>query len=322
MSGAETTAGLSLASAAIWGTSDFVGGLAAQRIRSSSVVAISHSLSLVILVALALATRAALPDAASALYGMAAGAACGTGVIVLYKALALGRMGITAALSGVLAAALPVVWAFATEGLPQPRQWIGFAVAVVAIWMIARAPDARTSAQGLVLGAAAGISFGFLFILLKLAGRGGVLWPLACSRVLSASLAGVVTLVSMRRTGPGEFPPIDGDRNGSLMSAVSAAPPIGPGAAPDVERKVHPARRGMSWAVMGLAAIAGTLDAGGNTFYTIATRTGRLDIAAVLSSLYPAATIVLAALVLKERTTRSQTWGMALALVAVALISA
>jgi drug/metabolite transporter (DMT)-like permease len=319
MSGAETTAGLSLASAAIWGTSDFVGGLAAQRIRSSSVVAISHSLSLVILVALALATRAALPDAASALYGMAAGAACGTGVIVLYKALALGRMGITAALSGVLAAALPVVWAFATEGLPQPRQWIGFAVAVVAIWMIARAPDARTSAQGLVLGAAAGISFGFLFILLKLAGRGGVLWPLACSRVLSASLAGVVTLVSMRRTGPGEFPSM----NGAIGSgAVGGAPPIGPGAAPDVERNVHPARRGMSWAVMGLAAIAGTLDAGGNTFYTIATRTGRLDIAAVLSSLYPAATIVLAALVLKERTTRSQTWGMALALVAVALISA
>jgi drug/metabolite transporter (DMT)-like permease len=319
MSGAETTAGLSLASAAIWGTSDFVGGLAAQRIRSSAVVAISHSLSLVILVALALATRAALPDAASALYGMAAGAACGTGVIVLYKALALGSMGITAALSGVLAAALPVVWAFATEGLPRPRQWIGFLLAVVAIWMIARAPDARTSAQGLVLGAAAGISFGFLFILLKLAGRGGVLWPLACSRVLSASLAGVVTLVSMRRTGAGEFPPM----NGAMGSAAMiAAPPIGPGAAPDVERKAHAARRGMSWAVMGLAAIAGTLDAGGNTFYTMATRTGRLDIAAVLSSLYPAATIVLAALVLKERTTRSQTWGMVLALVAVGLISA
>ena len=67
--------------------------------------------------------------------------------------------------------------------------------------------------------------------------------------------------------------------------------------------------------------MAGVFDASGNTFYTVATRLGRLDIAAVLSSLYPAATIVLAALLLKERTTLSQAAGMALALIAVILIS-
>lgn len=67
--------------------------------------------------------------------------------------------------------------------------------------------------------------------------------------------------------------------------------------------------------------MAGVFDASGNTFYTVATRLGRLDIAAVLSSLYPAATIVLAALLLKERTTLSQAAGMALGLIAVILIS-
>jgi drug/metabolite transporter (DMT)-like permease len=67
--------------------------------------------------------------------------------------------------------------------------------------------------------------------------------------------------------------------------------------------------------------MAGVFDASGNTFYTVATRLGRLDIAAVLSSLYPAATIVLAALLLKERTTLSQAAGMVLALIAVVLIS-
>ncbi|MGI8771119.1 MAG: EamA family transporter [Acidobacteriaceae bacterium] len=313
MSGAGMTAGLSLASATIWGTSDFIGGIAAQRIRSSAVVAISHALSLAVLVAVALATRAALPDAGPVLYGVAAGAAGGVGVIFLYKALALGSMGITAALSGVLAAALPVVWAFATEGLPRPRRWIGFAVAAVAIWMIARAPGARSSAQGLMLGAAAGISFGFLFILLKLAGHGGVLWPLACARVVSASLAAVITLVSMRRGRAGES---------TMTASLTAAPPIAPGAAPDMERNARTAVRGMSWTVMGLAAVAGIFDAGGNVFYTIATQAGRLDIAAVLSSLYPAGTILLAALVLKEHTTHSQKAGMGLALVAVALISA
>lgn len=325
MSGAGAAAALSVASAAIWGTSDFVGGLAAQRVRSSAVVAISHSLSLVILVALALVTRSAWPGNASALYGLAAGAACGIGVIVLYKALALGSMGITAAVSGVLAAVLPVVWAFVTEGFPQPRQWIGFMVAVVGIWMIARAPGERSSTEGLVMGAAAGISFGFLFIFLKLAGRGGVLWPLAFSRLMSASLAALVTLVSMRRV------------RSSDPWGAETVPPIAPGAAPHLEHlpghqaeyraghRSEPqarARRGMSWPVLGLAAIAGTFDVSGNSFYTLATRMGRLDIAAVLSSLYPASTILLAALLLKERTTRSQALGMALALLAVVLISA
>lgn len=309
MSGAQATVGLSVASAAIWGTSDFIGGIAAQRIRSSAVVAISHALSLMVLVAAALTIRDALPDRPTVFYGFAAGAAGGIGVIFLYKALALGSMGITAALSGVLTAALPVVWAFVTEGLPRPRQWVGFAVAAAAIWMIARAPGARSSTQGLVLGAAAGISFGLLLVLLKQAGRGGVLWPLACARVVSALLATLVTVVNMRRGRTGE-------------SAMRSAPPIAPGAAPDVERKARTMARGMSWAVLGLAAITGIFDASGNVFYTMATRDGRLDIAAVLSSLYPAGTILLAALVLKERTTRSQTWGMGLALAAVALISA
>jgi drug/metabolite transporter (DMT)-like permease len=325
MSGAGAAAALSVASAAIWGTSDFVGGIAAQRIRSSAVVAISHSISLVILVALALAARSAWPDHASALYGLAAGAACGIGVIVLYKALALGSMGITAAISGVLAAVLPVVWAFVTEGLPQPRQWIGFTMAVAAIWMIARAPGERSSTQGLAMGAAAGVSFGFLFIFLKLAGRGGVLWPLAFSRLMSASLACVVTLMSMRRARSSE------------PWAEEEFPPIAPGAAPHIKHlpghqagyqaghQTGPKARvthGMSFGVLGLAAIAGIFDVSGNSFYTLATRMGRLDIAAVLSSLYPASTILLAALLLKERTTRSQTLGMALALVAVVLIAA
>ena len=70
-----------------------------------------------------------------------------------------------------------------------------------------------------------------------------------------------------------------------------------------------------------LAAIAGVLDTSGNLLYMLSSLTGRLDVAAVLSSLYPAATILLAAWLLKERTTRMQAFGMALAIVAVALIS-
>ena len=289
VTGGTATVALGLASAAIWGTSDFVGGIAARRLPSPAVVTLSHSLSLVLLISLALIHGSTWPDTPSVVYGALAGVACGTGVMVLYKALALGGMGLTAAVSGVLAAVMPVVWAFATEGLPRAPQIAGIALAGVAIWMIARAPGSPSSKQAILLGAAAGGSFGCLYIFLKLAGRGGVLWPLACSRIASATLAATVTWIGLRR---------------GRAKINSCAKLPWPG-----------------WAVLGLIAIAGVFDASGNTFYTIATRLGRLDIAAVLSSLYPASTILLAAVLLKERTTLSQAAGMALALVAVVLIS-
>jgi drug/metabolite transporter (DMT)-like permease len=75
-------------------------------------------------------------------------------------------------------------------------------------------------------------------------------------------------------------------------------------------------------AIFPLAAAAGILDTIGNLLYTASSLTGRLDVAAVLSSLYPAGTILLAVWLLRERATGSQTAGMILAIVAVAMISA
>jgi drug/metabolite transporter (DMT)-like permease len=74
-------------------------------------------------------------------------------------------------------------------------------------------------------------------------------------------------------------------------------------------------------AVFPLVLLAGTLDVVGNAFFVLATHTGRLDVAAILSSLYPAVTVVLASIVLKERVTRLQALGILVALVAIPLIS-
>jgi drug/metabolite transporter (DMT)-like permease len=303
ISDSTATVALGLMSAAIWGTSDFVGGFAARRLAASAVVTLSHTLSLILLILLAVTLRSPFPDHRSALFGLLGGLACGTGVIALYKGLALGGMGLTAAVSGVIAAVLPVVWGFVSEGLPSTVQVAGIVMAAAAIWMIACAPDATYSKEGIWLGAVAGASFGALFILLKLAGRGGVLWPLACSRLVSGSVALLTWFTSVRRGGNsgGEC----GGERGGVVRLGGGQTAWWPG-----------------WPVLGLIAVAGVFDVAGNSFYTLATRMGRLDIAAVLSSLYPASTMLLAAVVLRERTTRSQTAGMALAMIAVVLISA
>ncbi len=301
------TVTLSLLSAVIWGGSDFLGGIAARRMPASAVVMLSHLLSLGVLVVLAWTLGEALPGHATVLYALAAGLTGGLGVMALYKALALGAMGLTAAVSGVVTAALPVAWAFSTEGLPRAPQITGFVLAAVAIWAIASAPQKEIATdtdsharlrQGLLLGAVAGISFGALLILLKLAAaHGGLLWPLACARMASSCLAVTVTLFGLRTA-----------RRRKTGAAAELEPRSG--------------RRRAGWSALALAGATGVMDASGNTFYTLATQLGRLDIAAVLGSLYPASTILLAALLLKERTTRLQTAGMVLALVAVVLISA
>ena len=291
---------LALLAAAAWGGGDFTGGMAARRASPFLTVALANGLSLLLLLAAVFWRGTQPPSTRTALLGILCGIVAGLSVALFYEALALGKMGLSAAIAGLLSAAIPVAFSFLTEGLPRPIQILGFFVAGVAIWMIASAPRGGTHPRGLGLATLAGTGFGLYFVLLKLAGAGGVAWSLISARVGSVTLATVVCLfqgIVRRRVKEARAFPEEGAE--AQKSPASLLAP----------------------AFVGLVIATCLLDTGGNLLYIMATRAGRLDVAAVLASLYPVGTILLAAWLLKERTTRTQTLGMALALGAVILIA-
>jgi drug/metabolite transporter (DMT)-like permease len=269
-----------LVSAATWGGSDFVGGIGARRAPALLVVCSGHLVSLLVLLAVCLGMRLAPPGAHPLIYAALGGAEGAIALAVFYHALAMGAMGLTAALTGLLTALVPVVFTLFHDGLPAPLTAVGLAMGCVAIWLISHSPaekGAGTPAMALLLGGLSGVGFGAQLILFKMASGEGLLWPMTAARA-----AGVLAMVLV----------------------LLVRPPKG------------------AWKGFWFTGIAaGMLDTMGNLIYFKATQLGRLDVAAVICSLYPAGTILLAALVLHERPTRRQVGGMGVALVAVMLLS-
>ncbi|MGI4980766.1 MAG: EamA family transporter [Janthinobacterium lividum] len=289
------TAFFGLLAAACWGGGDFGGSIAVKRaggtVRASLlVVIVGHLVSLSVLVAVAIRAHSALPPISAVLWGVGGGAVSGIALIAFYFALSSGHMGSAASVSGLLCAAVPAVVSELTEGFAHWPQFAGFALAAAAIWLIASTAEAGTTASRKVtlLAALSGIGFGIYFVALKQAGLSGLLWPMVSARVGSAGICTVLFLLFALRER--------GKEPGTMMPRV------------DVTL--------LLWIIGGA-----TLDLVGNMSFVQATRLGRLDVAAVLASIYPAGTILLAALVLHEKTTARQRWGMALALPAVVLIT-
>jgi len=288
----EANALLALAAAVLWGGGDFSGGMGVKHSGGTMggalrVVLMSHAMSLTVLAAVAWLRGDAFPHGAPLVWGLAAGVMAGLALTGFYVALSRGAMGASAAVSGLLAAAIPAVVSSVQEGSPGLLRVFGFVVAGASIWLIAAGdnPEAVPAAPGTVwLAVLAGTGFGVYFVALKFAGVTGVVWPMATARM------GSLTICSLMLAG--------------VM--VSRSP----------LREGRLTRRAALW-VLGTAL----LDTSGNLLFIASTRAGRLDVAAVLASLYPASTILLAAWTLHERPTRRQVVGMLVAAVAVVMIT-
>jgi drug/metabolite transporter (DMT)-like permease len=272
------TSGLSLLAAASWGGGDFSGGVASKRVSVFRVVAGAHLVGLLSMLLMAWLTGEPIPPRADLLWGVFAGVSGAFGIAALYKALAVGRMGVIAPVASVVTGIFPVLFSIRTEGLPDRIQMLGFTLALVSIWLVARPDEFVDSQRGLGLAVFAGLMFGLFLVGGKQSGHHGVFWPLVAAR--SASTALMLVIVA--------FAPRDPQ-------------PLGPALWPMV--------------------FSGLLDSAGNALFITATRHGRLDVSAILSSLYPASTVILARVLLKEKISPMQGAGIVGALAAVALIS-
>src|ERR1700733_1764364 len=243
---------LALAAAILWGGGDFSGGMSVKRAGGSMgaalrVILLSHSVSLIVLMGLAWARGDAFPHGAPLAWGLVAGATAGVALACFYVALSRGAMGASAALSGLLAAAIPAAVSAGIEGSPGLLQVAGFVVAGVAIWLIAAGenPEAKTANRGTIwLAVVGGVGFGVYFVALRMAGAAGVIWPLATARMGSLAVSSLLVVGISLRGG--------------------------------VSETVRMTRTVVAWA---LGAVL--LDTSGNLLFIAATRAGRLAVAAV-----------------------------------------
>lgn len=267
-------------SAASWGAADFIGGIATKRTRAYRVLYLAEIASLIPFLALAIIIHEPLPPCIDLVWGATASLVGLAGLTILYRALADGKMSITAPTSALLAAFVPVIFGLFTIGIPAPATILGFGLAFGAVWLISQTDSLnwRFSFTDLRRPLFAGIFFGLYFVLMHNATQNAFFWPL-----VSARLAGFIVF--------------------GLYALIIRQPALPP---PEL------------WSY---SIINGLIDIAGNAFFVLSARAGRMDVSAVLGALYPASTMFLAWVFLKERITYIQAMGIALAFMAIVLFT-
>lgn len=266
-----------------WGSSDFLGGFASRRANAFFLTAISHAGGLVLALAMVLATHAVFPPMTSVYWAMLGGACGGAALALFYGALASGHMGLTAAVAAVVGAAIPAVVGIVVQGLPGALALTGFALAALGIWLIARPNEGGLSSKGLATAVVCGVGFACFYLFIQRAGAASAYWAAASSRFAALVAVSIIVLA------------------GRHINAESL-------------RNMPPWRAG-------LGVAAGMLDVLGTFFFIRAAQTGRLDTAVMLTSLYPAITVLLARVFLREHFTPWKLAGILAALLAVPLIA-
>jgi len=275
---------LALASAACYGAADFLGGLTSKRAPTLAIVVVSQLAGLLLLLIALPFLPASSPTRMDLVWGAVAGLTGGIGVALLYRALAIGVMAVVAPTTAVCAVVIPVLVAVASGERPGLVTIGGIALAMVAIALVSQSDHPEP-----VLGEEKAGSGAFTLALLSGVAIG--FFYVALARTDSA--AGLWPLVVARMVSVGMFAGM------ALVAAQSLR---------------------LTGSTLGIVVAGGSLDMVANLLYMIATRSGPLSVVVTLASLYPASTVVLARVVLHERLSSHQLFGIVCAMIAVVMI--
>jgi drug/metabolite transporter (DMT)-like permease len=275
---------LALLSGLSYGVSDFIGGIASRRVAALRVVLVSYPVAMVILAAVAAVVGGHI-SAGAIVWGALCGVAQAFGVWWFYAALAAGPISVVSPLTAVLVAAIPVVAGVALGERPGLAAVVGVLVALVAVVLVSRdATDEDVSPHRFTHKVA---------------------WL-----TVGSGIAFGLNFVVIRQA------PADAALWPLVFARMSATVLVIAVAAASGNLRVPPGRP------LQLGVAAGLLDTFANVCMILALRASLLSLAGVLISLYPAATVVLAMVLLGERVTRTQRVGMVLAGASVAMIAA
>jgi drug/metabolite transporter (DMT)-like permease len=291
---------LALAAAVLYGTADFLGGVASRRVSVFAVLAMTVPAGAMVVVAVALfgeapwlgglfGTGLGSPTSLGgwgAVGWAAASGVCGTcGLIAFYAGFATAPISVVAPVAALVSTVLPVGIALLGGERLTAGMVAGGLICLLAIVLVSMPPEAGrfgsgSRLRGLGYGIAAGAGFGLFFLFLKNAGQSGVLWPVAVSRTAGTLVAFGIALAT--RTRPW--------RSASGRTVV-------------------------------IALVSGAVDAAANVCYVLATRVGLFGLAVVITALYPGMTVLLARWLLGERMRGLQRAGLLLAAIGVVLLT-
>jgi len=302
---------LGLTGAFVYGAADFFGGIAARRISALKVTAIGAASGLVLLLLLLPLTGGTWSVQAVTL-GALTGISGALAISLLYACLAIGPMSILSPLTAVISAMVPLTAGVLRGDRLPPLGYLALALALLAVVLVGFVPDrkaVRPSAKALAMAVGAGALIGVFLIVIDLTPSDSGVVPLIANRTVNAtvmfSTIGVLALLASRR------------RRRADAAASARADAAGPGPA----SASTPGRLARWSPGLRLAIVGGTLDATANVLILLGLRAGDLSIMAVLTAMYPAGTIILAAVLLKERITPTQGIGLVLALAAAGMLA-